>query len=670
VNDALALCRESFARLLPYTSEAVSRFASTADGARTLSDFAEQRGFEDDPQHETIARQAALLALLAAVRCEMDGGADPQVPVCELMASVSARHRQRFVLTPLTDVLALVDRPVGLNLADLAAQLRRTPYEDVIGDMYAEAVPQSERRKLGQFWTPRPIADLMCRWAIRAADSTVLDPAAGAGMLLLAAMQRLDALGGERRSFPALLHGNDVDALVQALSYVTMSAYSDSEWENVLLADALTTRTQPADAIVCNPPYTRHHHLPDSYKQQLRRQVQQTLGIRLNGFTSLYAYFFCHALTLLDESGRMAFITPAELFDASYAKPIKRHVVEHVNLRAVIMFGDDFAAFPGVDTAGMITLVDGGACDGRPVRFVELTSWPGETALLDAVDADTDETFEWGHVEVRSRDQLTAMGKWAVTEQHRMRAHARAVPLISLARPMRGIASGNNRFFTLTDQERRQAGLPDTALRPSIAKTRDCLTLSFTDADHREMLAAGKKGWLFYFQQTLAEADDAVAAYVREGETAGVHEGALVSLRRHWYQIERRQPPPILFTYLSRGWPRFIANDVGALNLNGFHSIYVNAEIAGSRLLRSAFLAILNSETVLGHLRSLGRSYGGGTVKVEPGELDQLPVIDPRTLDGAVVAELAGEFDRSCRLHPSQFSEARARIDAMLSAIV
>src|SRR5438067_9213744 len=50
-------------------------------------------------------------------------------------------------------------------------------------ESYARLVPPTHRRRLGQYFTPQPIADLLCQWAARAEPRTMLDPAAGTGIL-------------------------------------------------------------------------------------------------------------------------------------------------------------------------------------------------------------------------------------------------------------------------------------------------------------------------------------------------------------------------------------------------------------------------------------------------------------------------------------------------------
>ena len=86
--------------------------------------------------------------------------------------------------------------------------------EDIIGDVYTSWVPQDARRTLGQFWTPRPIAQLMTRWAIQSPNDCVLDPAFGSGILLLTATDRLAHLGTPARTILRQMAGAELSPLV------------------------------------------------------------------------------------------------------------------------------------------------------------------------------------------------------------------------------------------------------------------------------------------------------------------------------------------------------------------------------------------------------------------------------------------------------------------------
>ena len=65
---------------------------------------------------------------------------------------------------------------------------------DVVGFIYEDLIPGEERHQLGQFYTPKPIAELITRWCVRSPDDKVLDPGCGSGTFLVEAYKRLAEL--------------------------------------------------------------------------------------------------------------------------------------------------------------------------------------------------------------------------------------------------------------------------------------------------------------------------------------------------------------------------------------------------------------------------------------------------------------------------------------------
>lgn len=86
-------------------------------------------------------------------------------------------------------------------------------------------------------------------------------------------------------------------------------------------------------------------------------------------------------------------------------------------------------------------------------------------------------------------------------------------------------------------------------------------------------------------------------------------------------------PADLLLTYMNADTPRLCTNRAGVRHLNSVHGVYLRAEHRdlGRELLS---LASLNTLTLLG-AETVGRSYGGGMLKLEPREADRLPVPAP-----------------------------------------
>ena len=112
--------------------------------------------------------------------------------------------------------------------------------------------------------------------------------------------------------------------------------------------------------------------------------------------------------------------------------------------------------------------------------------------------------------------------------------------------------------------------------------------------------------------------------------------------------MEQRDPAQIYFTYLSRKRSRFIYNQTDALALNVFLCIYPVPTISRNETMLKALLAVLNSLVAKDSLRHVGRSYGGDTIKIEPREMDRLPVLNPLKLAKSERETLAQLMDELC----------------------
>lgn len=95
--------------------------------------------------------------------------------------------------------------------------------------------------------------------------------------------------------------------------------------------------------------------------------------------------------------------------------------------------------------------------------------------------------------------------------------------------------------------------------------------------------------------------------------------------------------PDLFLTYMNSQTVQFCTNRADVYHLNSVHGVYFGDTLRhiGQDLLP---LAALNSMTLLG-AELVGRSYGGGLLKIEPKEADLLPV-PSAALVGAAASDL------------------------------
>lgn len=693
---------------LPIADRLVQAMPEVPNGA--IRQWATLLGWEYIDK-QVVARQAALNLVLRALICHSLSAHElPTIISADFILAESNSLLRNLGISPqplsYLDQLA-IQANVTLNKSQISvlAEILQREQSDVIGDIYTSWVPQDLRRPLGQFWTPLPIAQLMTQWAVQLPNDRVLDPAAGSGIFLLAAIECLKNLGVPVAEASKQVAGVELNplAFLMGLTNVLLHyphAQPCLKWGDFLIPERepLTIIKEPGaiyeagarqvplpglgivlspafleqfDAIVCNPPYTRHHHLPEAYKSAWAEVMKQEYGIRLSRFSSLFAYFFIQASRLLSPKGRMAFITPATVFEASYSSQLKAFIRRQLRLRAIISFDKSFSVFEGVDTSACITLLEGPQTPASSQAVhIQIHQWPGIERILQAIEEEDTEITDWGSSRKLDLSTLEPYRKWTVIGRKNGRFDKEHfVPLSEIAHIVRGIATGANDFFVLSDDEVAQWGLGRANLRPVLTKTREAPGYIFSQADFDRLGREGKKRWLLYLTKPVA-ANTAEARYIQYGESSGLHQRSLVKTRPLWYIMEQRSPAPIYFTYLSRKRSRFIYNQANVLALNVFLYIYPAPTISQDEAMLKALLAMLNSLVTKDALRHIGRTYGGDTIKVEPREMDQLPVLNPVLLAIQERKKLAELFDQLCYANSENEEIAiRHTIDEMLAAI-
>jgi hypothetical protein len=191
-------------------------------------------------------------------------------------------------------------------------------------------------------------------------------------------------------------------------------------------------------------------------------------------------------------------------------------------------------------------------------------------------------------------------------------------------RVRRGVATGANSFFFLTDEEAGQ--LPDGATRPGICTLRGT-SLSLRALDREAWLALGLAGARCH----LLDIDEkflgnpAVAALLVRGRQGGLHDRYLCRQREPWYALrEMKMPDAFLSPLITSQGLRIVSNEVGAVPSNSLYGLFlqdcVEPEV-GARV-----IAWLRSDAGVSALRGHGRQFAGGSIKLEPGELRTLPI--------------------------------------------
>jgi hypothetical protein len=441
----------------------------------------------------------------------------------------------------------------------------------------------------------------MARELCKSGARRVLDPAVGAGALLSPLPPEI------------AVHGCDSNPLCVALATATLLLRGGRR-ARLSIEDFLSRAPGPArfDAVICNPPYVRHHGLSPLAKQQLAARFASEYGLRFSGLTPSYVYFFLQALSSVRTGGTLVFLLPADFLDAGYGRAFKRVLCQRTTVEQLLLFDPQRLAFPEVLTTSAVLVVQKreprSAHGTRLVRCelgVPIRRSSEYTRMLGALDPDS----KWLAMLVAPGDPRGVLG--------------RPARLADYLRIRRGIATGDNAFFVLDQQRVDEFRIEPEFLQPIIAAARDLPECELTKRDWERLRALGRPCFLLDVTLPLsALRGKRVRDYLELGRRQRVNLRFNCRTRTPWYRPENVAAPDVIVTYMTRGRLRFVRNrsDCRVLSvlLNGFKT-------AACRDL-DQLLAVLNAADTADLLRQRSRTYAGGLTKIEPGELSRLPM--------------------------------------------
>jgi hypothetical protein len=488
-----------------------------------------------------------------------------------------------------------------------------------------------QRNILGQFATPTLLARQIVAYGLSLLPPkegvSFLDPAIGTGSFYSALLQEAgdrvvnDAVGFEvdkHYGNPAkqLWDGYPLSIKISDFTFSEPKEYFDGFLPNF---------------VICNPPYVRHHHISVADKPGLQERTKLACGVHIGGLAGLYCYFLGLTHKWMRENAIAGWLVPSEFMDVNYGDALKKYLCSKVTLLRIHRYDPNDVQFDdALVSSAVVWIKNCPPPENHKVNF----SYGGtlETPLISkSVDIHT----------------LNAERKWTRFPLQTARGHLAKVTVSDLFKIRRGIATGDNSFFIVSEERANEIGIPKRYLRPILPSSR-YIDGDEVFSDNEGYPLLKKRLFLIDCVEELDELENSsprLAEYLKSG-LGNVSERYLCRAKRSWYRQERADPPAIVCTYMGRGGRknirpfRFILNNSSAIATNVFLMLYPkpfleNACRKNPDLLRKIWAA-LNSLSAE-HLLEEGRVYGGGLHKLEPKELAKVNL-------GSVMSEIPVEL--------------------------
>lgn len=469
------------------------------------------------------------------------------------------------------------------------------------------------RKARGAFFTPVGITQHITEWAIRTSADKILEPSTGEAAFLTAAVERLKALGHTE----PIVHGVEIHASSAKSAHAIVAATGGRA--QITVSDFFLVDATPTfDAIIGNPPFIRYQEWTGQQRDRARFAALQQ-GVALTGLSSSWAAFVAHSAGFLKPGGRIGLVLPAELLSVNYAAPVRRFLLENFASVELVVF--DEQVFPDAEADTVLVKADG--WKQVPAGHALLRQTRNATTL-DSLESGT----TWASMDSADRWTPMALSETTGSVMSRLVADATFEPLESYGDTSLGAVTGGNRFFALSPARVAELGIPRRdLLRISPPGSSHLRGLALTDSAMTRLGQRDQPTWLLWPSKTPA---DATLRYVEFGHATGVDQAYKCRVRTPWWRVPVLAAPDLFLTCMNADTARLTTNSAGVRHLNSVHGVYLREELRdiGREVLP---VASLNSMTLLS-AEIVGRSYGGGILKIEPREADRWLMPSPAVL--------------------------------------
>lgn len=464
----------------------------------------------------------------------------------------------------------------------------------------------------GGYYTPDKISEFITEWAIRTPSDFVLEPSCGDGSFLGAITKRFSELGATHEDVKKNVIGIELDDVEAAKSeqYGTTVICNDFF---TYYQENIEDKTQ-FDVIVGNPPFIRYQHFTEKYRE-IAFALMNKHGFKPNRLTNIWLPFLVLSCKALKPNGRIGMVIPAELFQVDYAAEARQFLSNFFDKLTLVTFKR--LVFDDIQQEVVLLLGEKG-CDKHGIRVVELDDMAdliaqGYTCLENAEFKELDHGRDKWVKYYLSNEELGLL--------KRLNSDRRISDATDLFEVNVGLVSGENDFFVINQATVEDFKLQNSVI-PIISRSEQLKGVRLTAQDYNDLTALGKR--VFFFapgNMNVDELTDEQRTYIQWGEEKNYNKNYKCRIRQKWYHVPQTWRADALLIRQAHLYPRMILNEKHALVTDTLHKVRFLEGVEG----KSVVAAFLNTYT-FALSETVGRSYGGGVLTFEPGEMRKIRI--------------------------------------------
>lgn len=488
----------------------------------------------------------------------------------------------------------------------------------------------SEQKLRGAYYTPLRLANAMVSLFAPEIIQTVLEPSCGDGVFL----DSLFSVGLMEQI-----------SMIQAIEIESEEAnkvaerYKETKNVDVICEDFFdfyqrNYKSSQYDLILGNPPYIRYQYLTEE-QRKIQSDILTTHGMKANKLINAWVAFVVACVQMLSENGKIAFVLPAEILQVAYAEDLRLYLSNHLQKITLITFEE--LVFPNIEQEVVIFIGEKGG-EEKGIRIVEMNNLDN----FDKLDLSQNGFQKLKHVKEKWTKYFVSAKEMELINT--IKTDNRFTKFSDYGLINVGITTGNNNYFSVTDEVCEMYDLEDVTL-PLIGRSSHLHGVYFTSQDWNENRKAGKRARLICFPDTpLDQYPKKHKDYIKLGEESEENKGYKCSIRDRWYIVPSVWVPDAFFLRRNNLYPKFVLNRCNAVSTDTTHRIKFNEGVDAELVLISYYNSISFAFTEI-----CGRSYGGGVLEILPGEVGNIMLPKIQSLPPEKKSDIIHQIDNVIR---------------------
>ena len=485
----------------------------------------------------------------------------------------------------------------------------------------------SEKKQYGVFYTPKRVADILCKWAIRSKTDKVLEPSFGGCDFLESSRARFIELGLQKTVAERRIYGSDIDPS----AFNTLSTFLANPNGHFRQKDflSLSIKSFPIEkagfnVVVGNPPYVSHHNMSDEQKKAAVKALSDN-ALELGGRASLWAYFVLHSLSLLKTGGRMAWILPSSFIYSEYARQVREVLSTRFERCLLINLHERLFISDGTEEISVITL-----CEG----LVDSNVHPNMQIISAANTSEMEKVIQrWDNNKSKVKSKILGGSRLSNSETRRLFEQLSndnsTKQLGELYDIQIGIVSGANSFFILNSENWKKNNLREEIASYVLTKFRFAKGLTLEQADIETIHQIGED-CLLVDTTKVDNIDGTLQKYLESFPKDKIENTTTFTRRKRsgvWHRFNDTRIPDAFFPYMQNKGTWIVINKAHINTTNSIHRLYRRDNISEKDIKLSA-ISILSTFSQLS-AEIEGRTYGAGVLKHEPSEAAKIKILMP-----------------------------------------